>query len=149
MHKRHKRGEGFTIVELLIVIVVIAILAAISLVTYTGFQNRARTTRAQDTGTAVFKQAIAYQINQSYFPPTRAAFDTIDVSRLPADVAFVFGSPNSSNGQTGVKYEICNGSAGSSARPAGIKVTYYNYTTSSLVILEKGEAYDCSGVDPV
>lgn len=36
-----KNVSGFTIVELLIVIVVIAILAAISVVAYTGIQNRA------------------------------------------------------------------------------------------------------------
>ena len=35
------KARGFTIVELLIVIVVIAILAAISIVAYTGIQNRA------------------------------------------------------------------------------------------------------------
>ena len=35
------RKQGFTIVELLIVIVVIAILAAISIVAYNGIQNRA------------------------------------------------------------------------------------------------------------
>ncbi len=38
---------GFTIVELLIVIVVIAILAAISVVAYTGVQNRANDTAVQ------------------------------------------------------------------------------------------------------
>lgn len=38
----HKKNPGFTIVELLIVIVVIAILAAISLVTYNGIQTRAK-----------------------------------------------------------------------------------------------------------
>ena len=38
---------GFTIVELLIVIVVIAILAAISVVAYTGIQNRANDTAVQ------------------------------------------------------------------------------------------------------
>ncbi len=37
----NKRQRGFTIVELLIVIVVIAILATVSVVAYTGIQNRA------------------------------------------------------------------------------------------------------------
>lgn len=37
-----ERGSGFTIVELLIVIVVIAILAAISILTFTGVQSRAK-----------------------------------------------------------------------------------------------------------
>lgn len=39
MHKRH---EGFTIVELLIVIVVIAILAAITIVSYNGIRDRSK-----------------------------------------------------------------------------------------------------------
>ena len=48
----NKSKSGFTIVELLIVIVVIAILAAISVVAYTGIQQRARNSiRAQDVAT--------------------------------------------------------------------------------------------------
>ncbi len=43
---RSKQG-GFTIVELLIVIVVIGILAAITIVAYTGIQNRANDTAVQ------------------------------------------------------------------------------------------------------
>lgn len=38
----NQKAYGFTIVELLIVIVVIAVLAAISVVAYAGIQNRAR-----------------------------------------------------------------------------------------------------------
>ncbi len=50
----NKNIRGFTIVELLIVIVVIAILAAISVVSYSGIQTRAALTREQnDLGTLV------------------------------------------------------------------------------------------------
>lgn len=50
--KRQRAQHGFTIVELLIVIVVIAILAAISIVAYNGIQQRARDSRrAQDMST--------------------------------------------------------------------------------------------------
>ncbi len=53
------RREGFTIVELLIVIVVIAILAAITIVAYTGIQERARVSGFTD---AVRKVEKAFQL---------------------------------------------------------------------------------------
>jgi len=48
--------NGFTIVELLIVVVVIAILAAITVVSYNGIQSRAKTAAVQDTLTQSFKK---------------------------------------------------------------------------------------------
>ena len=65
MHKRRRLPQGFTIVELLIVVVVIAILAAISVVAYTGIQDRARVSKAQgDIRTIVTAVQIA-RINES------------------------------------------------------------------------------------
>ncbi|MCA9342044.1 prepilin-type N-terminal cleavage/methylation domain-containing protein, partial [Candidatus Saccharibacteria bacterium] len=59
-----KQKHGFTIVELLIVIVVIAILAAISIVAYNGIQSRGRDSiRKQDLATLA-KVTHLYQVDQ-------------------------------------------------------------------------------------
>jgi len=60
----HNRA-GFTIVELLIVIVVIAILAAISIVAYNGIQNRGKASSGQATASQVAKKAELYQTARS------------------------------------------------------------------------------------
>ena len=65
-----KQTQGFTIVELLIVIVVIAILATITLVTYNGIQLRARDSRrAQDMST-IEKALLMYQTLNGGVPKT-------------------------------------------------------------------------------
>lgn len=58
-----KSTSGFTIVELLIVIVVIAILAAISIVAYSGIQERARVTAATSDMNNLYKAILAARIN--------------------------------------------------------------------------------------
>lgn len=65
---RHGALVGFTIVELLIVVVVIAILAAITIVAYTGIQNRAKTSAVQSATTQLGKKLLAYapQNNDTY-----------------------------------------------------------------------------------
>lgn len=57
--------SGFTIVELLIVIVVIAILAAITIVAYNGIQNRAHDTAVQND-----LRQLGVKINQYYVENT-------------------------------------------------------------------------------
>lgn len=56
-----RSSSAFTIVELLIVIVIIAILAAITVVAFNGLQNRAKTTAGQATADQIVKKAKAYQ----------------------------------------------------------------------------------------
>jgi general secretion pathway protein G len=76
-----KSASGFTIVELLIVIVVIAILATISTVAYNGIQERARTTALKSDLANGFKVlGAAYAIDGKY--PAKLDDVKTDVARL-------------------------------------------------------------------
>ncbi len=61
-------SRGFTIVELLIVIVVIGILAALVVVTYNGIQQKARDTERKTDIKAVHGQLEAYQAQNGKYP---------------------------------------------------------------------------------
>lgn len=64
----HKSKSGFTIVELLIVIVVIAILAAISIVAYNGIQQRAQNSKTTTALTAWVKALKLYKVDNGRWP---------------------------------------------------------------------------------
>jgi general secretion pathway protein G len=67
-----KNTTGFTIVELLIVIVVIAILAAIGIVAYTGVQQRARNAiRSQDIA-SIQKALELFRVQHGRYPYAEA-----------------------------------------------------------------------------
>jgi len=62
--------SGFTIVELLVVIVVIGILAAITIVAYRGISQRAAVSSLQTDLTNVSRQLKLFQIDNSVYPTT-------------------------------------------------------------------------------
>ena len=66
------KQKGFTIVELLIVIVVIAILAAISVVAYSGIQNRAKNQQTIGAVTTYYKALASYGVDNAALPAYRA-----------------------------------------------------------------------------
>ena len=63
-----KRKSGFTIIELLIVIVVIAVLAAITIVAYNGIQVRAENTKTVAGVNQAVKLLLAYKAINGDFP---------------------------------------------------------------------------------
>lgn len=70
-----REKQGFTIVELLIVVVVIAILAAITIVAYNGIQNRARQSSLQATISQASKQVASYApLNNDLYPVDETTF---------------------------------------------------------------------------
>jgi len=62
------RSKGFTIVELLIVIVVIAILATLVIVTFTGIQQKARDSQRQTDINALDSHIEAYYAQSGAYP---------------------------------------------------------------------------------
>lgn len=64
-----QKQTGFTIVELLIVIVVIGILAAITIVAFNGVQKRARDTQRLSDANAIVKSIEQYKVLNGNFPP--------------------------------------------------------------------------------
>ncbi|MFZ3009800.1 MAG: prepilin-type N-terminal cleavage/methylation domain-containing protein, partial [Candidatus Microsaccharimonas sp.] len=71
---QNDKSNGFTIVELLIVIVVIGILAAITIVAYNGIQNRSKVASLQADITNGVKVLESYKVTQGseQYPTTLA-----------------------------------------------------------------------------
>ena len=64
----NRKQQGFTIVELLIVIVVIGILAALVITTFTGIQQKARNTERNTDIKALHGQIEAYYAQNGRYP---------------------------------------------------------------------------------
>ena len=91
--KINSKERGFTIVELLVVIVVIGILATITIVSYTGITQKANSTKALSNAQSVQNVAEVYAAENNVYPATAAAFAAYSgVSRLPASITVVPGS---------------------------------------------------------
>lgn len=68
MTSLQRKQQGFTIVELLIVIVVIGILALLVITTFTGIQKKARNTERQTDVKALHGQLEAYHAQNGKYP---------------------------------------------------------------------------------
>jgi len=91
------RPSGFTIVELLIVIVVIAILAAITIVSYNGIQNRATAAAYQADASLIAKKAELFNTDNGAYPTATSTFTADAAHALPANVAITYTSVGASS----------------------------------------------------
>lgn len=123
MNKQIK-SRGFTIVELLIVIVIIAILAAITMVAYNGITNRAHGSAAKQTAQNVGNKADAFNAENGTYPSSLS--DLNDTTKnntttgsswyLPAS-AYTAGTTSAkpANDNT-VTYTRCTGNNGATVQ---------------------------------
>jgi general secretion pathway protein G len=81
MRFKTMQQTGFTIVELLIVIVVVAILASVSVVAYSGVQNKANDTTVQSDLYNFAKKITMYHANNGEYP--KAGSRSSDSTKFP------------------------------------------------------------------
>ncbi len=148
--KNLKEQKGFTIVELLIVIVVIGILAAIIIVAYTGVQNQARTTKSKSNASTIQKRLEAYYAEKDGTYPTVATWKTDSTAAptaagsIPANIKVVSGDPATKTDEVGLYY--CATSSPTAANATGYKVVWWDYTKNAVTVdpIYGGDAKDGS-----
>lgn len=144
-------SKGFTIVELLIVVVVIAILAAITIVSYSGISQRAKTSKSLSTAEQVKTKAAVWNSLLNTYPDL-AQIRTNSVSPPDIDTAggatgpveAKLSSPGVAMGATMDVTRADNGNTvyyapcWDGTKFSGANISYWNYTTNSAVNIVAG-----------
>lgn len=142
--------KGFTIVELLIVIVVMGILATIVIVTYQGVQDKANTTKNQSNAKEVISKAEAYNSLETGYPLTTEVPDvftdenadaTVKLSGEVADLLESGAAPDKAGWTTpdDLRKNLYYSTCGDASDPSGVKVTYWDYAKKEATELTSGD----------
>ena len=107
LRRRREDEQGFTLIELMVVVLIIAILIAIAIPTFLGAQDRARDRGAQSDLRNAFTAAKTFSTDQEGFFRTNAttALDASDLGspRGEPSLEFVDGSENATTDLIGVE----------------------------------------------
>ena len=131
MTTKNIKNQGFTLVELLIVIVIIAILTVVSLVAYNGLQNQAKTSAAKSAADAVAKKAELYNTAKSSYPTGLTILTNtadsgepyyLDAKTVKEGTLAAGTAPAEANT---IEYASCTGNKGA-------KVKYYNFSKDTV-----------------
>ncbi|MFZ1360779.1 MAG: type II secretion system protein [Candidatus Saccharimonadales bacterium] len=150
--KNLKEEKGFTIVELLIVIVVIGILAAIIIVAYTGVQNQARTTKAKSNASTIQKRLEAYYAENEGSYPTVSGWTSYTTAHpnaagsIPANITVQTAAPSKGDN---IQLQYCRSGATAPtavSQATGYRINWFDYVEGGVSDVTKaihgGDAKD-------
>ena len=166
MNLQKSKQAGFTLIEFLIVIVVIAILAAISVVTFTGIQQQGRDSRRAGDSANIVKLVSTCMASESGAEwkdiSTLAALKTAvksggkcskssNINAETLDTLVV--SPPAHGSKIEMQYQICapTGTTRENIKDniTGIKLTYWHEKDNKTKDVTAGEAGECKEADAV
>ena len=135
------KAKGFTLVELLIVIVIIGILAAISIVAYNGVMTRSRDSERQSDTRNIANAASAYKAQEDKWPTVdnlKTGFDTVKLSGKASSqlraTAVTSATDKASYGMT-----FCGTGTVTQDTATGVQVTYWNEAKKEQVKVNVGD----------
>lgn len=131
------KNKGFTIVELLIVIVVIGILAAIVVVAYRGIQDRAYDTSVQNDLANIAKKIKMYNVENGVYPAGNTQLATLDIKVNKS----AFGS-HFDNGTSTYNLLYCRIPA---SAPTGFALVAYSRTGKGFQYSSGGQLGEYTG----
>ena len=156
-------NKGFTIVELLIVVVVIAILAAITIVSYNGITARANTSSAESTAAMLIKKSEAYNAEPTTtgYPAslatlTGAAASTsyyVDTSAVALETANILSTTNLPAKPSEINFYKCGNTGSTTAvstlasitNTTGVRIVNWNYSTNAAETTNTGQTSGNAG----
>lgn len=144
------RIKGFTIVELLIVIVVIGILALITIIAYNGIQSRAKTSSAQSAANTAIKKAEAYNSEKGSYPVistdlTGASANGTSYQLTGSSFVAAMGTTAPSSPSSLTFYKCGTGTTTTAPTTVagittvtGVRIDYFNFSSNTTATVSAG-----------